>query len=72
MTYGLTRRQAEALAFIVLFISYNGFSPSYSEIAEALGLKSKGAVFRIVHDIRKRGHIALDPTRARSIIVLKV
>jgi SOS-response transcriptional repressor LexA len=65
--FGLTRSQKECLAFIEGYIKQHDCPPSYDEIAEGLGLKSKSGVHRLVHALAERGHIILSPNRARSI-----
>ena len=46
MTAGLTKRQSDVLAFIEAHVRERGHSPSYQEIAEAVGLVSKGRIAR--------------------------
>lgn len=64
---GITSRQREALAFIEGYIGSRGFSPNYAEIKEAIGLKSKSGVSRIIDQLEERGRIVRMPNRARSI-----
>ncbi len=68
---GLTERQAGALVFITSFIAANGFSPTYREIAEGLGLKSSYAAHLMVHHLVERGAITIVPRRSRSIAVVE-
>lgn len=63
----MTKRQAEALIFIKAFIAENRFSPSYDEIAAALGLKAKSNAFRVVCSLQERGFVKTRPGCARSI-----
>lgn len=68
---GRTKRQQQALDFIFnYFAASGGISPSYSEIAAALGLKSKSQVHRLIGALADRGCIGHIPGRARSIVVL--
>jgi hypothetical protein len=67
---GLTQHQKSALDFIRGFVFEHGFSPSYGEIAQALGLAGKSQVHKTVHELADRGAIALLPNRARSIQVV--
>ena len=67
---GLTVEQRRALEFIRDFVKANGKSPTYQEIADALGLRSKAGVARLINALVERGHIAHMPARARSIVVL--
>lgn len=65
---GLTKQQSIALAFIRRHCAEHGFSPSYQEIAQALGLKSRSGVHRLVAALEERGFINRGaPYRARSI-----
>ncbi|MGN8022176.1 LexA family protein [Phyllobacterium sp. 22229] len=66
---GLTKRQAEALAFLKGFQSEHGVAPTYSEAAEALGV-SKTAAFNMIHRLEKRGHIQMLSHQCRSITLV--
>lgn len=67
---GLTRMQKRALDFIVEYAGKNGVTPSYTEIRDALGLKSKSNINRLVEALHDRGHIERTPKMARSIALL--
>lgn len=64
---GLTRVQADALAFISSYLQFPGYSPSYHEIKDAVGLKSTSGAHRVVVHLEERGHIVRHPGRSRSI-----
>jgi hypothetical protein len=67
---GLTRRESEALSFIRAYgAASEGVSPSYAEIASAIGLKAKSGVHRIVVRLEERGHLQRLSGRARSLAV---
>ncbi len=70
----MTPRQRQTLDFIGTFIDTHGYSPSYAEIAEGIGLsiKSRGAVCAIVHLLAKDGHVRLSPDRTRTIVLAPV
>lgn len=68
----MTPRQAEALTFIRSFIADHGHSPSYVEMCDGFGLRSKSGVHRLVYALRDQGHISLADGRARSIAVTSV
>lgn len=53
----MTPRQREALDFIARYIADRGYSPSYQEVADAIGLASKSGVCRIVRSLVQRGHL---------------
>lgn len=66
----MTRRQKHAMDFIKSFWAENGYAPSYEEIKEHLGLKSKSNVHSIVFRLVKRDLISIRPGMARSITIL--
>ena len=66
---GLTKRQADCLAFIKSFVAERGYSPSFREVGAACGLKNMSHIHRVIHGLRKRGHLDLLPSQARSIVV---
>lgn len=67
MSVGLTKRQAQALAFIRSYIEANGYSPTYRDIQTALALRSKSGVHRLVHRLAERGAITHIADRHQSI-----
>lgn len=69
MIYGLTEKQRELLDYINSYSQDRGYAPTYQEMADHLGLRSKSGVHRLVHGLRERGHIRMPPARrARSIV----
>jgi repressor LexA len=67
----LTRKQQELLLYIHAKLSENGVSPSFEEMKEALDLKSKSGVHRLISALEERGFIRRLPNRARALEVLK-
>lgn len=67
----LTARQLETLDFIKSYIERNRIAPSFEEIADHLGLKSKSGVHRIIAALEQRGRILKIPSCARAIKVLE-
>ncbi|PPR29090.1 MAG: LexA repressor [Alphaproteobacteria bacterium MarineAlpha9_Bin1] len=67
----LTKKQKELLEYVNSFINTNKMSPSYDEIREAMNLKSKSGIHRIVSALEERGFIRKLANRARAIEVLK-
>jgi len=67
----LTKKQKELLEYVNSFINANKMSPSYDEIREAMNLKSKSGIHRIVSALEERGFIRKLANRARAIEVLK-
>lgn len=71
MSYSLTRKQAELLGFIKEYTSYNdGVCPSFEEMMEAVQLKSKSGVHRLIVALEERGFISRIPARARCVKVI--
>ncbi len=67
----LTRKQHELIRFIQLRLEESGVSPSFEEMKEALDLKSKSGVHRLISALEERGFIRRLPNRARALEVLK-
>jgi repressor LexA len=68
----LTRKQYELLLFIQERQGEGGVSPSFDEMKEALGLKSKSGIHRLISALEERGFIRRLPHRARAIEVIRL
>lgn len=68
----LTRKQFELLTFINKRLNDSGVSPSFDEMKEALGLKSKSGIHRLITGLEERGFIRRLPHRARALEVLRL
>lgn len=68
----LTRKQHELLLYINRRLSDSGVSPSFEEMKEALGLKSKSGIHRLISGLEERGFIRRLPHRARALEVVKL
>ncbi|WP_166040254.1 transcriptional repressor LexA [Sphingosinicella sp. YJ22] len=68
----LTRKQHELLLFIHQRLGETGVSPSFEEMKEALDLKSKSGVHRLISALEERGFIRRLPNRARALEVLRM
>ncbi|MBF0336052.1 MAG: transcriptional repressor LexA [Alphaproteobacteria bacterium] len=68
----LTRKQYELLLFIDRKLRAEGVSPSFDEMKEALGLKSKSGIHRLITGLEERGFIRRLPHRARALEVLRL
>ena len=68
----LTRKQHELLLFIHKRLGETGVSPSFEEMKEALDLKSKSGVHRLISALEERGFIRRLPNRARALEVLRM
>ena len=67
---GVTKKQAQFLQVIQDFIAKNGYSPSYEEMKQLNGMKSKSVVHWYVHSLRKRRYLDIINYSKRSIVVL--
>ncbi len=67
----LTRKQYELLTYIDAHILEQGVSPSFDEMKDALGLKSKSGIHRLITALEERGFIRRLPYRARALEVLR-
>jgi len=68
----LTRKQYELLIFIDDRLRDSGISPSFDEMRDALGLKSKSGIHRLITGLEERGFIRRLAHRARALEVLKL
>ena len=68
----LTAKQRELLLFIDTRLKDDGISPSFDEMREALDLKSKSGVHRLISALEERGFIRRLPNRARALEVMKL
>ncbi len=68
----LTRKQHELVCFIYDRLADTGVSPSFEEMKEALDLKSKSGVHRLISALEERGFIRRLANRARALEVLKM
>ena len=66
----VTRRQKEILDFLANFVTRNGYSPSFEEIARGMGLKSLATVHKHVSNLERKGLLDRVHNRSRSIDVL--
>ncbi|MEO6040501.1 MAG: transcriptional repressor LexA [Croceibacterium sp.] len=67
----LTAKQHELLRYIQRKLEETGISPSFEEMKEALELKSKSGVHRLISALEERGFIRRLPNRARALEVLR-
>ena len=68
----LTRKQHELICFIADRLNETGVSPSFEEMKEALDLKSKSGVHRLISALEERQFIRRLPNRARALEVLRM
>src|SRR5262245_5632124 len=67
----LTRKQLELLRFINERLTEQGVPPSFDEMKDALDLRSKSGIHRLITALEERGFIRRLPNRARAIEVIK-
>ena len=68
----LTKKQRELLLFINQRLTATGISPSFDEMKDALSLKSKSGIHRLVSGLEERGFVRRQPHRARALEVVKL
>jgi repressor LexA len=68
----LTRKQHELLVYINGYISRTGVSPSFDEMKDALDLKSKSGIHRLITGLEERGFLRRLAHRARALEVLRM
>lgn len=66
----ITKRQREIYDFIADFVQKNGYSPSFEEIGEGMGLSSLATVHKHISNLEKKGLLKRDYNRSRSIDVI--
>lgn len=68
----LTRKQYELLVYIDQCLQETGISPSFDEMKDALDLRSKSGIHRLITGLEERGFIRRLPHRARALEVLRL
>ena len=68
----LTKKQKNLLLFINKKLRFSGVSPSYEEMKEALNLKSKSGIHRLISALEERGFIKRLAHKARALEVIKL
>ena len=68
----LTRKQHELLMFIDRHLKATGFSPSFEEMKEALSLRSKSGIHRLISALEERGFLRRHHHRARALEVVRL
>ena len=66
----MTKRQMKVLEYIKSYWDENGYSPSYDDIKDAMGISSRSNVHRIVHCLVERGYLRNIPQKARSLVIV--
>src|SRR5215469_8522623 len=68
----LTRKQHQLLLFINQRLNATGICPSFDEMKDALSLKSKSGIHRLISGLEERGFIRRLAHRARALEVLRL
>ena len=68
----LTRKQHELLIFIDRHLKATGFSPSFEEMKDALELRSKSGIHRLISALEERGFLKRRHHRARALEVMRL
>jgi repressor LexA len=68
----ITKRQRQVYDFLQTFMQTHGYSPSFEEIGEGLGLSSLATVHKHITNLEKKGLLKREYNRSRSIDVLPV
>ncbi len=68
----LTKKQYQLLVYIDQRLKDGGVSPSFDEMKEALGLRSKSGIHRLITALEERGFLRRLPHRARALEVLRL
>lgn len=68
----LTRKQHELLTFIDRHLRTTGFSPSFEEMKDALNLRSKSGIHRLISALEERGFLHRRHHRARALEVVRL
>jgi len=68
----LTRKQHELLTFIDRHLKQTGFSPSFEEMKDALHLRSKSGIHRLISALEERGFLRRRHHRARALEVVRL
>lgn len=67
----LTKKQRDMLTLIIHHVEEYGIAPSFEELCEAAGLKSKSGIHRLMSALEERGYIARLHNRARAVDILR-
>jgi repressor LexA len=68
----LTKKQKDLLVFIHERMGKDDVAPSFEEMKDALGLKSKSGIHRLISGLEERGYIQRLPNRARALEIRKL
>ena len=67
---GLTPTQKKVYDAIAMFIKSNKYSPSYEELKQLMGYRSKSPIHGLIHQLKRRNWITSQKGASRSIVIL--
>ena len=67
----LTQKQFKLLKFIEDYLNQNGLAPSYDEMKEGIGIKSKSGIHALIAGLEERGYIRRLHNKARAIDIIR-
>src|SRR5437879_10379690 len=70
MHMAITRRQKQVYDYVEDFVHRNGYSPSFEEIGDGMGLSSLATVHKHLTNLERKGMLKRDYNRSRSIDVI--
>ena len=70
MKYGLTPKQNKVYEFVKSYMKKKPVAPTYQEILEATGFKSKNSIHGILKDLEAKKWIARLPGKSRSVKII--
>ncbi len=65
----LTSKQAALLRYIAGYQAAHGYSPSYREMCEGVGVRSNQRIFEMIEGLEERGAITRLPRKARAVTI---
>ncbi|MCQ2966360.1 MAG: transcriptional repressor LexA [Alphaproteobacteria bacterium] len=68
----LTKKQRALLMLIHDHLEKNGITPSFEEMKNAVGLKSKSGIHRLIAELQERGYVKTLPRKARALEIVKM
>ncbi len=67
----MTGNEQKLLDFLIFYEKENSFPPSYAEMCEHMGMKSKSGPWRVVQQLKEKGLVTQNMHGTRSIVVVK-
>jgi repressor LexA len=67
----LTQKQFKLLKFIEDYLNENGLAPSYDEMKEGIGIKSKSGIHALIAGLEERGYLRRLRNKARAIDIIR-